>query len=266
MYDKEKIETILVDFAKTYPSFLTNRMQPAINTVYRELDKGGYATGNRIIEAVDQLDKFVRENVAPPLDDLKRQETERYEADKQTASSYTGSSGGMPDPRDYEVTGDYKKNFPHHDECETFISSSSFKALGEIKRIVRRQQKELYPAAYFVDTLKDRLKNIATDRKTTLDTFYLLMDDIAKTKIDEPQKLTNMKQAVIDIYYEIRKSPSGSAGRFFGEGSKLGDALETFIKKEIGMNVPHKVTDKNAEPPKVLAADSAHKPPQPNKP
>ncbi len=72
------------------------------------------------------------------------------------------------------------------------------------------------------------------------------LDQIAESVESEGEKYELMRQTVLNFYYKIRQSKHGSAGSFFGHGSRLGDGLEKFLTHPNGLNVdkylvPHRI-------------------------
>ena len=99
--------------------------------------------------------------------------------------------------------------------------------------------------------LKAHLRSVKTNRSTS--NFWLEIDKIAAGREVEEEKYELMRQKVLNYYYSIRQSSYGSAGKFFGNGSRLGDALERFLTHPNGLNiskhlVPHRIGSSRCVP------------------
>ena len=126
---------------------------------------------------------------------------------------------------------------------EALIHSDEHRALSLAQLSIHAFVNENYPSSSFLTKIARVLNNIQTKQynKKEKETLWQTVLYAYHQKKDEHLKIIEMKQAIINHYFIIRKSPTGSEGVFFGKGSKFGDELEKFIKKEMETNVPHRV-------------------------
>lgn len=108
-------------------------------------------------------------------------------------------------------------------------------------RVLQDEIETMKKEYFFADHVSLLLGKVKTDRTQTKTDLFLQLFLLELSEKPLNERLDKQKQKIIDTYFEIRKSRFGSA-HFFG-GSRLGHALEKFIKNELGMDVPHYVKD-----------------------
>lgn len=84
---------------------------------------------------------------------------------------------------------------------------------------------------YTYQYLRCYMERVVTKREREVAIFWQNLDRIAFSSDNEATKYTKMRESVLSYYRGLRQMKNGSAGYFFGRGSRLGDALEHFLTR-----------------------------------
>lgn len=125
-----------------------------------------------------------------------------------------------------------------------------------MNNILNQLFRELYLAQHTHAYLEHQS---ATNRVGIQNNLLMTLNIIAHANMHDLNACLNkQKQALVDAYYQIRKSAFGSEGKVFGSGSRLGDRLEKFMQNELGINVPHRVNERDVPPQFDIAHVKSH--------
>jgi hypothetical protein len=204
---------------------------------------------------LEKLKEAVMQKLPRDLEEENRARQKLYQEDFAKAMSINEKSKHHPPHADSEhyrplSQEEYKELYPERiktrSRIEALIHSDEHRALSLAQLSINDFVNENYPSTFFIKKIEYVLNSIVTTRVEEKKRLWLIILQIYRQKKDERLKIIEMKQAIINHYFEIRKSPAGSEGIFFGKGSRLGDELEKFIRKEIGVKVPHRVSAEQA--------------------